>query len=248
MQMAADDLIGSLEDAKIEAEQRLLKMRAAETPTAETDNDPVTPAPIPVPTPEPSPEPAKKDAQVANRPLIFFHFPISGYTDLPAWINPLREALMKAGYMVYLPEVSLSGQLSEQDLPYLGQLPKRLVPALCRALKVPEELGMPFDHPATIAQMKNSETGQDFESIIFKDLWFLSRSSVVLVDLVREPRGVGFGQKMLYSKILDIPVIGISSINGSLNPWVQRSLSVLFTDQFNLNNIMPLIRGYAPLT
>jgi hypothetical protein len=248
MQKAADDLIGSLQDARIEAAQRLAKMRNEEPPEM------IDSVPEAAPAPTPEPISASTHAQEAppqalkTRPLIFFHYPVAGYEDFPAWIKPLREALIMAGYMVYLPEVSLSSQMSEQDLPYLNSLPKRLVPALCRALKLPEEIGMLFDHPTTMSQMKNSESNLDSEATVFKDLWFLSRAAIVLVDLVRDSRGVGFGQKMLYAKILDIPIIGISPVGGVLNPWVQRSLSVLFTDQFNLNNIMPLIRGYAPVS
>lgn len=249
MQSLTDGLLAEIDEAKREAEQELAEQKGINGDSCgfcepEVKSE-VTPPPPPPAAPVPKQEPVV--APRPTKPLIYFNYPVQGFEDLPAWTRPLREALMQAGYAVYLSEVAVSGQFAATDIPMLNALPKRLVPSVCRSLRLPEELTMAFDYPAVTNQMRNGDTGRDSEAAVFKELWFLSRSSIMISDLVRDPRGVGFGQKMLFSRFFDLPVIGISPVGGVLNPWVQRSVSVLFTDAFNVANIMPLIRGYAPL-
>lgn len=245
----AEEIVGSLADARREAEEKVAALRGkpVERIQPESEGEETKPQQTTAEVARPTPPVAAPAPKMKDKPLLFFNFPVQGFEDLPSWARPLREALLQAGYMIYMPEVTLESQFGNADVVALNALQKRIVPTMCRMLRLPEELTLPFDSPAVLGNLRNADTGKDSDASVFKDLWFLSRSSLMIADLVRDQRGIGFGQKILYSRFFDVPVIGISPVGGVLNPWVQKSVSVLFTDQFNIANIMPLVRGYAPL-
>ena len=177
------------------------------------------------------------------KPLVYFSYPILGYQETPVWVAPLQEALSSVGYLVYSPRDQVGRQFGKPDLPYINALEKRLTKSLCSVLSLPENLLLPYE---TIASLILAGDQGDQYGQFFKHLWFLVRSSVVVTDLPRPTLGAET-HELLYAKQLGIPTIGVLPDSGHLSPWIQRSMTVLLTAEFNLNNMLPLIRGYAPL-
>lgn len=202
---------------------------------------------IPPPSSPPVPEPQKKNSppqpSQAKKPLIYFSYPMSGYTEQPAWVDPLRQLLIPNGYLIYNPWDKVEEQFGQQDLPDLNALPLKLVKSLCSVLFIPEEVMFPFDVVWKIIQ--RGDAGDNF-SIVFQCLWFLARSSLVVCDLMRPMAGAGTAQELLYSRQLGIPVVGLFPTSGQLNPFAHRSTTALFSGT-DLLGLLPLIKGFAPL-
>lgn len=177
--------------------------------------------------------------------LIYFNYPIVSDKP-PAWAGPLRKNLVSDGYLVYEPQLKLHDQFFENDLEDLKKLTNKLIPSMCSVFKFPEDIVLPFDNPVVNSTLANADNQLRAEQLIFKDLWFLIHSSLTIVDLMKLPVGGGFVQKLVYGKLLNIPSIGVS-LGDIVDPWIQKYLSVVFTDEFNIVNFLPLVKGYAPL-
>ena len=215
------------------AEQEKEKEEEADTPA------PQQPQPQSPPQ-QPQSPPIASQTQVA-KPLIYFSYPMMGYTEQPAWIDPLRQVLVANGYLIYNPWDKVAEQFGKQDLPPLNALPLKLVKALCSILFIPEEVLLPFDTVWKI--IERGDAGDNF-SIVFQCLWFLTRSSLVICDLMRPMVGAGTAQEMLYSRQLGIPVIGLLPTSGQLNPFAHRSTTALFSGT-DLLSLLPIIKGYT---
>jgi hypothetical protein len=156
-------------------------------------------------------------------------------------VDPLRNILIQAGYLIYNPWDNVDAQFGQQDLPDLNAAPQKLVKSLCQILQIPEEVLLPFD--AVWKLLQTGDTGDHF-GIVFQCLWFLTRSSLIVCDLIRPMAGAGVAQELLYSKQLNIPVVGLLSPSGNLNPFVHRSATALFSGS-DLLSLLPMIKGYA---
>jgi hypothetical protein len=188
-----------------------------------------------------TPSPPKETRQ--SKPLIYFSYPMSGYAEQPAWVNPLRQVLVQNGYLTYNPWDNIDAQYGKEDLPALNALPLKVVKSLCSILQIPEETLLPFE--AVWKLLVQGDNGDNF-SIVFQCLWFLTRSSLVICDLMRPMAGAGVAQELLYSKQLGIPVIGLFPTSGQLNPFAHRSTTALFSGN-DLLSMLPMVKGYAPL-
>ena len=197
-------------------------------------------APIPIVKTQAEP---KQQVAVTKKPLIYFSYPMA-YSEPPAWTDPLRSVLVNNGYMVFNPWDDINEQFGQQDLPLLNALPLKLVKTMCPLLCIPEETLLPFD---VVWKLLHKGAGEDNYSIVFKCLWFLVRSSLVVCDLIRPMIGAGVAQELIYSKQLNVPVVGLMPPSGQLDPFAHRSTTVLFSGT-DLLAMLPLIRGYAPVT
>jgi hypothetical protein len=196
------------------------------------------------PSPAPAVEKKRKasSSSLVTKPLIYFSYPMSNYTEQPVWVNPLRQVLIQNGYLVYNPWDKVGEQFGQQDLPLLNALPLRVVKSLCSLLYIPEEVLLPFEAIWKIIQQGDS--GDNY-GIVFQCLWLLTRSSLVVCDLMRPMAGAGTAQELLYSRQLGIPVVGLLPTSGQLNPFTHRSTTVLFSGA-DLLSLLPVIKGYAP--
>jgi len=234
-------------DANAQIQDSLEKMRAElsrsneavaqKVKKEEVKCEPETPLPQEVDTAKPT------QSSGSGKPLIYFSYPMASYTEQPSWVDPLRQLLVPQGYLIYNPWDKISEQFGRQDLPNLNTLPLKVVKSLCAALYIPEEVLLPFE---TVWQLLQRGDGNDNYSIVFQCLWFLTRSSLVVCDLMRPMAGAGTAQELLYSCQLGIPVIGIFPTTGQLNPFAHRSTTALFSGT-DLGQLLPLIRGYVPL-
>jgi hypothetical protein len=186
--------------------------------------------------PDKEPEPARQ------KPLVYFSYPMTGYREPPAWTTPLREALLRSGYLVYNPWDNIDAQFGLQDLPLLNALSPRLSKSMCPMLHIPEEALSPFEAVGHI--MLEGDQGDHF-GVVLQCLWLLVRSSLVVCDLMRPMQGAGTAQELLYARQLGVPVIGLMPASGKLNPFAHRSVTALFSGS-DLLGLLPLIRGYAP--
>lgn len=207
-----------------------------------TDDDPLPP-PHPSQQNEESQPPPRKEEKSSKAPLIYFSYPMSGYSEPPSWVSPLRQVLMQNGYLVYNPWDNVDAQYCKEDLPALNALPLKVVKSLCPILQIPEETLLPFE--AVWKLLAQGDNNDNF-GIVFQCLWFLTRSSLVVCDLMRPMAGAGVAQELLYSKQLGIPVIGLFPTSGQLNPFAHRSTTALFSGN-DLLSMLPMIKGYAPL-
>lgn len=200
---------------------------------------------IPSPLPEETTPKQVKQSPPSNhkKPLIYFSYPMSSYTEQPVWVNPLRQVLIQNGYLVYNPWDKVGDQFGQRDLPFLNALPIKVVKSLCSLLYIPEEVLLPFDAVWKIIQQ--GDNGDNF-GVVFHCLWLLTRASLVICDLMRPMTGAGVAQELLYSRQLGIPVVGLFPTSGELNPFVHRSTTVLFSGA-DLLGLLPVIKGYAPL-
>lgn len=177
-----------------------------------------------------------------KKPLIYFSYPMSGYSEQPAWVNPLRQVLIQNGYLTYNPWDKVNEQFGQQDLPALDALQLKIVKSLCSILYIPEEVLLQFDVVWKLLQQ--GDHGDNF-GIVFQCLWFLTRASLVICDLMRPMAGAGTAQELLYSRQLGIPVIGLFPTSGQINPFAHRSTTALFSGT-DLLAMLPMIKGYAP--
>jgi hypothetical protein len=182
--------------------------------------------------------PKKEATSFSSKPLIYFSYP---YAE-PSWVVPLREVLTAAGYLTYNPANKVDEQFGQQDISSLNGLSLRLVKALCPLLAIPEETLLPFD--AIWKLIQSSDAGDNF-GIVFSRLWFLVRSSIVICDLTKEISADN-GQELLYARQLGVPVVGLFPTSGLISPFTHKSTTVLFSGT-DLLQLLPLIRGYAPL-
>jgi len=178
---------------------------------------------------------------LAAKRLIYFSYPIAGYEEQPQWVDPLRHILIQAGYLIYNPWDKIDAQFGQQDLPHLNQAHQKVVKSICPLLQIPEEVLLPFDNVWKIIQ--KGDVGDHF-GVVFKSLWFLSRSSLVVCDLMRPSNDACVAQEVLYSKQLQIPVIGLLPPSGQLDPFIHRSTTALFSGADFLS-LLPMIKGYA---
>ena len=169
---------------------------------------------------------------------------MTGYDSQPGWVDPLRQVLVQNGYLVYNPWDNVDAQFGQQDVPHINSLSLKLVKSLCSALCIPEEVLLPFD--AIWKVIKSGDDGDNF-GIVFQCLWFLARSSIVICDLMRPMTGGGVMYELVYSRQLGVPVVGLLPTSGQLSPFVHKSVTALFSDT-DLISLLPIIRGYAPIT
>jgi len=193
---------------------------------------------------EEKPPVEKAEPKVASpKPLIYFSYPMSGYATPPVWTKSLKDILTANGYLVFNPWETLDEAYVQDDIPFLNMLDSRLVKSLCPLLFIPEETLLPFDGVWKILQQGDVD---DNYGIVFKCMWFLIRSSMVICDLTRPMRGGGMAQEILYSRQLDIPVVGFLPPAGQINPFVHRSVTAFFSGK-DIMSLLPMIKGYAPL-
>lgn len=237
IQDAMKEMKGDIDKANKDVKQQIQDLNEKDTQKEVVEEKVQPSSDTSVPQPQPSLSNLKS-------PLIYFSYPISGHKEQPAWVDPLRRVLNQAGYLVYNPWDKINEQFGQQDLPSLNVLSLKLIKSLCPVLKIPEEVLLPFD-----AVWKILQQGDDNDNfgIVFQCLWFLVRSSLVVCDLIRPMAGAGVGQELLYSKQLNIPIVGLLSTAGQLNPFVQNSTTVLFSDT-DLISLLPIIKGYAPIS
>lgn len=193
------------------------------------------------PEQQPSQNQQPKQPEQTKKPIIYFSYPMM--SEQPAWVNTLRDILSRAGYLVYNPMDDIQSQLGQRDLPDLNAASVKIVKSLCPLLYLPEEILLPFD-----AVWKLLQKGDTFDNygITFQRLWFLSRSSLMICDLMQPHSGVSLGQELLYSKQLGIPTIGLMATSGYIDPFAQRTTTTLFSGN-DLISLLPLIKGYAPI-
>ena len=177
---------------------------------------------------------------------MYFNYPIYGYREEPGWLTPLAEAIRIEGYLAFMPSRSIDAMYKAENLKALSSYHQKVVRTMCPMFKNQEEITFPINHASVIPMMEQAEKMPDVASFTFRELWFLNRSSVMVADFSRACRELAFVQRLVYAKLFDIPIIGISSGAISFDPWIQKSISVLLTDDFNVMNILPLIKGYAP--
>jgi len=180
-----------------------------------------------------------------NAHLIYFSYPVFGYSQPPAWVTPLREALVSLGYLVYSPGEQVGSQFGKPDIPVLNSLEKKANKQTCTMLSLPEDVLSGYGQ--SVAEIIQAGDLGDKYGSYFKHLWFLVRSSLVVADITKPTLGGEIGQELLLAKQLGVPTLGIMPESGHIGPWMQKSVTAFLAAEFNLNNIVPLVRGYAPL-
>jgi len=180
--------------------------------------------------------------QIEKRPLIYFSYPMLGYTEQPPWVDMLRPYLASAGYLTYNPFDKINAQYNQEDIPALNALPIKVVKSLCSVLCIPEEVLLPFE---AVWKLMQSGDDNDNYGIVFQCLWLLVRSSLVICDVTKPVIGAGTSQELLYAKQLGIPTIGLFPLSGKISPFAHKNLTLLFSGT-DLIQLLPAIRGYAP--
>jgi len=176
----------------------------------------------------------------AVRGLVYLGYNFGG--DVAPWVKPLSEALNQNEYVPFSPRDNEYPNLLELAV---QQKSCRLVSAVCRFLKLPENLTLPSSSSIIQTSMQRAlSEGSTLDLFVFRDLYYLSRSDMIVADLIGEPTP-DLIQRLMYARFLDIPVVGIGPAGGYLNPFVQKMCKVVLTDEFNVANIMPLIRAYC---
>ena len=167
------------------------------------------------------------------------------YHSIPHYVDALRKDLLAAGYLLFDPLEDVEHQFDEEHREPLLALKSRVPDPLVNTLRLSPLVQREVSDPSVIPLLRRGDTRSEVDSMIFKELFFLVRSSIVLCDLVLEPHACELFQKIFYAKMLDIPVIGISPIGRGVSAYVQKYLKVLLTDDFNTQNILPLVKAYT---
>jgi len=185
-------------------------------------------------------------ASVKDRKLIYLSYSYS-YRSMvsPVWVAPLKEALEAEGYLGFNPLQSVEEQFQEEHKEDLVGLTSKVPSSMIGLLKLNSEILAPIQTQSVIQTLRAGDKRIDADSVTFKELYFLLRSSVVICDLTQEPYGFEVLHKLFICKLLDIPTIGIAPAGIAVNPFVQKYVKVLLTDDFNVANVLPLVRAYA---
>lgn len=242
--------IARKEKMELEANERLEKIMkgnqaAMDNLTKQLEGQKQKDAPPVEAAPDSSSPPQQAQQPPALPPLIYFSHPILGYEDEPGWVEPLKQALNNMGYFVYAPYRDVQEQFFPAHVPSLNRLPLNIVPALCDTLKIPKEVTLPFSNSVVSRLIERGDQGER-DCVVFKDLWFLVRSAVVICDVMRG-NGIGTAHELLYSHLLDIPTILLKSPSKELSIWAERASTAVFTQAEKFAKILPIITGYAPL-
>jgi hypothetical protein len=172
--------------------------------------------------------------ETSTRPLVYLAY---SYHSTPHYIAELREDLGARGFMVFDPLARVGEQFSDEK--DIVSLTSRTSPVMQADIQLP-----PSD-PRVVATLQRGDERADIDSMIFKELYFLARSSVLLCDLVLEPHGCELFHKIFYAKMLGVPAIGISPLGKGVSAYIQKYIKVLLTDDFSTDNIVPLIKAYT---
>jgi hypothetical protein len=178
-------------------------------------------------------EPEKKK----TKKLVYLAYT---YLGIPHYVEDLKQGVP---YFIFNPLGGVEEQFEEEDREELFSIESRIPAEIVKYL--PEGLDRKINDPTVISMLRKGDGRSDINAMIFKELFFLVRSSVVLCDLVMEPYGCEMFQKLYFAKMLDIPVIGIAPLGKSVSAYTQKYLKVLLTDDFNVDNILPLLRAYT---
>jgi len=157
--------------------------------------------------------------------LIYCSFPIMGYSQKPQWVDNLKNSLFVKSqeWLIYDPYIKVGEQPTLLDA--VPQLQINKLADTHHALLKIHELCL-SSSPEAIQQLFRSDVGDLATDVIFKDLYFLIRSNIVIVDLNHKSSG-GTPQEVLYAHILNIPIYGISA-KSHQSPWMyQRMRAVL---------------------
>lgn len=223
IQRALDAMHGDLEKTNEMVAEKVKKKKMG--PSYEPDSDELVPPEFPEP-----------ETQRSTSPLIFL-----SYSQQTAWADDLFEILVRAGYLVFDPWKKLQEQIGQKDVPFLDAQPLKVVKSICPTLQLPDEVLLSFEQVSKILQ--KGDMGDNY-AYVFKSLWFLVRSSLMICDL--SVVDAASGQNALYAKQLGIPLIGVLPTSGQLHPWMHRVTTALFSST-DLLTLLPMIQGYAPL-
>jgi hypothetical protein len=214
-------LLGQTGTVQSRIQEHINALPLETSPPLETQATPENPPPLA------NPSPAKKK-------LVYLAYT---YLGIPQYVDILREDL-KDKYLIFNPLAAVEEQFSADDIASLLVDPHQLK-------ELPDGITRNIQDPYVVEFLRRGDTQTDINAMIFKELYFLARSSVVICDLVMLPYGCEMFQKLFYAKMLNIPVIGISPIGKNVSAYIQKYLRVLLTDSFNTENILPLLRAYT---
>ncbi len=236
IQDAIKEIKGDLGSSNKKVAQHLQDLKKATDSEEKTEDVDVSSTQQSQPTSD-----TKADTTATKKPLLYLSHPLT--SEPPAWLTPLQRVLVAAGYLVYNPREKINEQFTQQDLPNLDALSIRLVKSMCQMLYIPEEVLLPFS--SAVPLLQKGDAGDNF-GIVFQCLWFLARSSLVICDLTQDIISADSSQELLYSKQLQIPVVGLFPTSGYINPFVHRTTTMLFSGT-DLLNLMPIIKSYASI-
>lgn len=194
-----------------------------------------------------TPEPINDDiSQLESSDKCPYRFIYLGYSyvEMPSYADTMKKEMEEQGYLIFNPLVPTEQQFSQDhQKDALKKVEPKLSLGELKFLKLSPEYRNPFDEVLPI--IRQADTKTDVDSMIFKELYFLMRSSLMICDLNMEPYGPELYQKLFYAKLFEIPVIGIAPSGRTLSPYIFKYTKVLLTDSFNLANLLPLVRAYS---
>jgi hypothetical protein len=173
--------------------------------------------------------------------LIYTSFAIMGQEAKPLWIEAVKRhpLAMAAKWEFYDPWEPISVQLAKDG--FASELSKPAIElAHDPTLKMDPRITSVLDEPVKLAlKQADIETAEGGDAMLteFKDLYALTRSQIMLVDL-SVPSFGGRSQEVLYAYLLEIPIIGISS-RFMNSPWLINKCEVVL--QPNADRIMKQI-------
>jgi len=195
----------------------------------------------PAAEPERAPEPEPKAPEPKQPSLVYLNVP---YGDpASSWAGGLKTALKTKNVLAFSPLSGVNEQFDPQDLPFLNT-PLKIPQALLKLLRLSEALTLPITDPSVDQMLAAGDRGFDATTLLFKEMYFLLRSSVVICDFIKPPYAIEVASKLFYCRVLDIPTIGVSPSGQLAHPWLVKNLRAVLTDDFTPANIYPLVRGF----
>lgn len=168
--------------------------------------------------------------------FIYSSFPMLGHSIKPQWVDELKNSLFvkSQGWVVYDSTILIGNQIDVIDY-----IPKTIVNKTAldnfKILKL-NELAL-SNSPEALQQLQRSDIGKLSSDKIFKSLFLLMRSDVLLVDLNRS--SFETSQTVLYAHLMNIPIIGISHIP-NISPWMHHRILTISNPK-NIDDLIKLI-------
>lgn len=142
--------------------------------------------------------------------LVYCSYPVLDQSQEPSWVDTLAETINKHGmsdnFVLYRPWHPLGSQ--KQVFPLLRE-PHPFFKQNEKTLGIPLELGLSFENPQLQRFLSSCDDPEPRNTVIYRDMYCLIRSHIVLADLSKPSFGEVF-QDVLFASMAGIPIVGLS--------------------------------------
>jgi len=150
----------------------------------------------------------------------------------PSWAKALRETDLAPGLVVYSPGIALKEQIYHIE-GHLTRQPNVLAYAHSEALRLDKNLWLELTEAQ--ATLFEADLCADTHQMIFRDLYFLVRTDVLIVE------AGSTNELALMASLLGIPVVAISYTAVGIHSWLAHCAQVTVNSPVSVSQIIDVL-------